>query len=166
MSDQSGAAGEKPRRRADRLLGAPAAAAPDKPGPEPRDRPEVPSSLRWADAVVGLEAALIGAGAVVLLYLTLTSTPDSLPRAIAEVVFVALGAALLGAAALGLARVSSWARGPVVVLQVLLGLLAFTTAFQAERPLIGLPVLLLAATVLYLLATPASRLAYVERADR
>jgi hypothetical protein len=105
----------------------------------------------------------LGAGAVVLLYLTLTSTPESLPRAIAEIVFVGLGAALLGAAAVGLARVSSWARGPVVVLQILLGLLALTTAFQAQRPLIGLPVLVLAAAVLYLLATPASRLAYLER---
>jgi hypothetical protein len=162
VSDQSGTADERPRRRADRLLGAPAAPAPDKPV---RVQPEVPSSLRWAAAVVGLEAALIGAGAVVLLYLTLTSTPDSLPRAIAEVVFVGLGAALLGAAALGLARVKAWARGPVVVLQILLGLLAFTTAFQAERPLLGLPVLALVGTVLYLLATPASRLAFVERPE-
>jgi hypothetical protein len=163
VSDQSGAAGEKPRRRADRLLGAPVAPGPEKPERAPS---EAPSSLRWAAAVVGFEAALIGAGAVVLLYLTLTSTPESLARAIAEVIFVALGAALLGAAAVGLARVSSWARGPVIVLQVLLGLLAFTTAFQAERPLVGLPVLALVGTVLYLLATPASRLAYVERADR
>jgi hypothetical protein len=164
VSDQSGAAGERPRRRADRLLGAPATPAPAKPAREPAARGggEVPASLRWAAAVVGLEAALIGAGAVVLLYLTLTSTPDSLPRAIAEVVFVGLGAGLLGAAALGLARVASWARGPVVVLQILLGLLAFTTAVQAERPLIGLPVLALVATVLYLLATPASRLAYLR----
>ena len=128
-------------------------------------RREAPPPLRWAAAVVGLEAVLIGAGAVVLLYLTLTSTPDSLPRAIAEVVFVALGAILLGAAARGLARVAGWARGPVIVLQILLGLLAFTAAFQEQRPLIGLPVLVLAATVLYLLATPASRLAYAERSE-
>jgi hypothetical protein len=160
VSDQSGTSDERPRRRSSRLLGEPVAPAPEKPA---RPRPAAPSSLRWAAVVVGLEAALIGAGAVVLLYLTLTSTPESLPRAIAEIVFVGLGAALLGAAAVGLARVSSWARGPVVVLQILLGLLALTTAFQAQRPLIGLPVLVLAAAVLYLLATPASRLAYLER---
>jgi hypothetical protein len=160
VSDQSGAAGDRPRRRADRLLGAPAAPAPEK---EVRERPEVPSSVRWAAVVVGLEALLIGAGAVVLLYLTITSTPDSVARAVAEVVFVALGAGLLGAAAVGLARLAGWARGPIVVLQILLGLLALTTAFQAQRPAIGLPVLVLAATVLYLLATPAARLAYSER---
>jgi hypothetical protein len=128
-----------------------------------RERPEVPSSVRWAAVVVGLEAALIAAGAVVLLYLTITSTPDSLARAIAEIVFVALGAVLLGAAAVGLARLSAWARGPVVVLQILLGLLAFTTAFQAQRPAVGLPVLALVATVLYLLATPAARLAFARQ---
>jgi hypothetical protein len=164
VSDQSGTAGERPRRRADRLLGAPVGPAPEKPVHVPGGRDEVvPSSLRWAAAVVGLEAASIGAGAVVLLYLTLTSTPDSMSRAIAEVVFVALGAALLGASAVGLARVSAWARGPVIVLQILLGLLAFTTAFQAERPLVGLPVLVLVGTVLYLLATPASRLAFLQQ---
>jgi hypothetical protein len=165
VSDQSGAAGERARRRADRLLGAPASPSPPKPAREPGEQGPVvaPSSLRWAAAAVGLEAVLIGLGAVVLLYLTLTSTPDSLPRAIAEVVFVALGAVVLAAAAVGLARVAAWARGPVIVLQILLGLLAFTTAFQAERPLFGLPVLVLAATVLYLLAAPASRLAFLER---
>ena len=160
MSEQSGTAPERPRRRAKRLLGAAATPPPEKPV---RERSEAPPSLRWAAAVVGLEAVLIGAGAVALLYLTLTGSPDSLPRALAEVVFVALGAILLGAAAVGLARVSSWARAPVIVLQILLGLLAFTTAFQAQRPLIGLPVLALVATVLYLLATPAARLAFFDR---
>jgi hypothetical protein len=112
---------------------------------------------------VGLEAALIAGGALVLLWLTLTSTPDSLPRAIAEVVAIGAGAAVLAAAARGLWRVASWARGPVIVLQLLLAALGYTTAFEAERPLIGLPVLALVAAVLYLLATPESRLAYVEQ---
>jgi hypothetical protein len=160
VSEQNGSAPERPRRGADRLLGAPATPPPEKPV---RERSQVPSPVRWAAALVGLEALLIGAGAAVLLYLTLTSTPDSLPRALAEVVFVALGAGLLGGAAVGLSRLSPWARAPVVVLQILLGLLAFTTAFQAQRPLVGLPVLVLVATVLYLLATPASRLAFLQQ---
>jgi len=113
--------------------------------------------------IVGVEAAAVAAGALTLLWLTFTSTPDSLPRAVAEVVLLALGATLLGAAARGLWRVAGWARGPVVVLQLLLGALAFTTAFQAGRPLIGLPVLALVAAELYLLFTPESRLAFFER---
>jgi hypothetical protein len=155
---------QEARRRAARLFGE--AAEPSAPKPV-RERPEAPRSLRLAALVVGLEAALIGVGALVLLWLTLTSTPDSLARAIAEVVAITAGAAVLGAAAVGLSRMASWARGPVIVLQLILAALGYTTAFEAERPVIGVPVLVLVAAVLYLLATPESRLAYLERdADR
>ena len=148
------------RPRAARLFGE--AAEPSAPRPV-REVPEAPRSLRWAAAVVGIEAGLIGLGALVLLWLTLTSTPDSRPRAIAEVVAIGAGAAVLGLAARGLWRVAAWARGPVIVLQLLLAALGYTTAFDAERPLVGLPVLALVAAELYLLATPESRLAYLER---
>ena len=148
---------QSPRRRADRLFGAAAETTAPRP---PRERPEAPPSVRWAAVVVGVEAAALGFGALVLLWLTLTGTPESVSSAVAEVVLVAAGAAVLATAAVGLWRVASWARGPVVALQILLGLLAFTTAFQAERPLIGLPVLALVATELYLLATPEARLAF------
>ncbi len=40
---------------------------------------------------------------------------------------LAAGGALLAVAAVGLRRVSPWARGPVVVLQLLLAALAYTT---------------------------------------
>jgi hypothetical protein len=113
--------------------------------------------------VVGIEAAAIGLGALLLLYLVVTSTADSMSRAVAEVVVVGAGAAVLAVAAVGLWRVASWARGPVVVLQLLLAALAYTTTFEAGRPAIGLPVLVLVAVELYLLATPESRLAYIER---
>jgi hypothetical protein len=102
-------------------------------------------------------------GALALLWLTLTSTADSVPRALAEVVLVAAGAGVLGSCAIGLARVATWARGPVIALQLLLAALGYTTAFEAGQPLIGVPVLALVATVLYLLATPEARLAYLER---
>ncbi len=112
---------------------------------------------------MGVEAAAVGVGALVWLWLTLTSSPDSVARAVAEVVILALVAAGLGAAAAGLARVAGWARGPVVAAQIFLGLSGFVAAFEAQRPLIGVPVLVLVAAVLYLLATPASRLAYLEQ---
>jgi hypothetical protein len=150
----------EPRRRAARLFGE--AAEPSAPKPV-REVHEAPRSLRAAAAIVGVEAALVSLGALALLWLTLTSTPDSLSRAIAEVVAIGAGAAVLGATAIGLWRVSAWARGPVIVLQLLLAALGYTTAFEAARPQIGVPVLGLVAAVLYLLATPGSRLAYLER---
>ena len=160
MTESDAEPPQPPRRRAERLFGAPA--TPSAPRP-PKARPEAPRSVRWAAIVVGIEAAAIGVGALALLYLTLTSTPDSLPRALAEVVAVSLGAAVLGIAAVGIWRVSGWARSPVVVLQLLLGALAYTTAFQAQRPIVGIPVLVLVAAELYLLATPEARLAFWER---
>lgn len=113
--------------------------------------------------MVAVEALALTALALTLLVLTLTGSPDSVGRALAEVVYVGLGAALLAAAAVGLWRVSGWARGPVIVLQILLGLLAYNAAFEAQQPLIGLPVLALVATELWLLATPEARLAFFER---
>jgi hypothetical protein len=160
VTETDGAGGQPPRRRAERLFGAPA--TPSAPRPE-RVRPEAPRAVRWAAVVVGVEAAAIAVGALVLLYLTVTSTPDSLPRALAEVVAVGAGAAVLAVAARGIWRVSGWARSPVVVLQLLLGALAYTTVFQAHQPAFGIPVLVLVAAELYLLATPEARLAFWER---
>jgi hypothetical protein len=151
---------QPPHRRSDRLFGA--AAQPTAVRPE-RRRTEAPSTLRWAAVVVGIEAAALAVGALVLLYLVVTSSADSVAAAVGEVVFVGAGSAVLAAAAVGLWRVAAWARGPVVVLQLLLAALAYTTAFQSGQPAIGLPVLVLVAAELYLLATPESRLAYVER---
>ena len=160
MTEPGGTRAPEPRRRADRLFGAPAEPSATRPA---RVRPEAPRALRWAAVVVGLEAAGIAAGALFLLYLTFTGDADSVGRALAEVVLVAAGAALLAVAAVGLRRVSPWARGPVVVLQLLLAALAYTTAFEGGQPLIGLPVLALVAAELYLLATPEARLAYLEQ---
>jgi hypothetical protein len=112
---------------------------------------------------VALQAAAVAAGAGIWLWLTLTSTPDSVGRALAEVVILALVAVGLAAAARGLARVAAWSRGPVIAAQVFFGLSGFVAAFEAERPLIGVPILALVATVLYLLATPEARLAFLER---
>lgn len=160
MTEPAGVPPARPRGRSDRLFGA--AAQPGAPRPE-RPHGEAPRTLRWAAVVVGVEAGALAAGALVLLYLVVTSTAASVAAAIGEVVFVAAGAAVLAAAAVGLWRVAGWARGPVVVLQLLLAALAYTTAFEAGQPAIGLPVLVLIAVELYLLATPESRLAYAER---
>jgi hypothetical protein len=160
VTEQGGGSPGASRSWSDRLFGA--VAEPSAPRP-PRVHREAPRSLRWAAAVVGVEAAAIAVGALALLWLVLTSTADSVPRALAEVVVVAAGAVVLAVCAAGLWRVAAWARGPVVVLQLLLGALAYTTAFEADRPLVGVPVLALVAAELYLLATPEARLAYLER---
>jgi hypothetical protein len=120
----------------------------------------VPRSVRLAALVVALEALGVAAGAVVLLWLTFTSTARSEGAAVAYVVFAALAAVALGFCARGLWGVRSWSRGLVVALQLLLALLGYTTAFQGNQPALGIPMLALAAAELYLLATPEARLAF------
>ena len=157
VTEQDSEKPQAPRRRADRLFGA----AAEDPAPRPeRVRPEAPTALRWAAVLVGIEAAATGVLAVTWLWLILTSAPRMLVAALAEVVVITLVAAGLTVAAVGLSRVAGWARGAVVAAQIFFGLSGFVAAFQAERPLIGVPMLLVVAGVLYLLATPEARLAY------
>ena len=148
-----------PRRLADRLFGA------VTPAPEARPqqpRPEAPRAVRQAAVVVAVEAAVFVVLAVVLLWLTVTGDPESVPRALAEVVLVGGVAALLGAAAMGLRRLAGWARGPVIALQILFAASGLV-ALQAGRPEIGVPALALTAATIYLLMTPEARLAYLDR---
>ncbi|WP_369139876.1 hypothetical protein [Modestobacter versicolor] len=148
------------RPRAEGLLGG----AAEPPAPRPvRAREAAPPAVRRAALVVAVEAAALTGLALVLLFLTLTSSPDSVGRALAEVVYVGLAAALLTAAAIGLWRVSGWVRGPVIVLQVLLAVLGWSLVTQADRPLLGVPLLVAAALEIYLLATPEARLAFFDR---
>ena len=155
------AGGGRSRRRAERLFGAPAEG-----GTAPRPaRPagEAPRSLRWAAVVVGVEAAAAVAAAATMAVLAAAGQVTSTGDAVGIVVFALLAAGVLGACARGLWRVAGWARGPVVALQLLLALLGYTAAFTAEAPAIGVPMLAAAAVTLYLLATPESRLAYIDR---
>jgi hypothetical protein len=152
--------GTAPRRRGERLFGAPAATSAPKP---PRERPECPRSVRWAAGVVALEALCALGGGVLLAVLTLTSTALSVRNAVGEAVFAVLAAVGLALCARGMWRVAAWSRAPVVVMQLLLGLLGYTTAFQGNNPAVGIPMLALAAVELYLLATPEARLAFAHR---
>ena len=148
------------RPRAEGLLGAPVAAPPPRPA---RPTTAVPRAVRRAAGVVALESLLLAGVAVVVLVLTVTGSPSSVGRALAEVVYVGLAAALLAGAARGLWRGASWSRGPVVVLQLLLAVVGYEFAFPGQQPAVGLPVLVLVAAVLYLLLTPEARLAFAEQ---
>lgn len=114
--------------------------------------------------MVGLEALAAAVGAVVLIWLTLTSDSD-VGSALGLVVLAVLAAVALGFCAWGLLRVASWARGPVVALQLLIGLFGYSAAFQYGSKAIGIPLLVVAAVVLYLLLTPEARLAWFRRRE-
>lgn len=168
MTQERGAAGRRDgrdgaqrRSRADRLLGG---AADPAARTRRTERGEVPAAVRRAALVVALEAALLLGGALVLLYLTLTSTTLGSGNAVALAVLVGATGAAMAAAAVGLWRMSAWARGPVVALNLIVAAIGLS-ALTADRPEIGVPVLVVVAVVLYLLATPEARLAFYERSE-
>jgi hypothetical protein len=125
----------------------------------------VPAQVRAAAAVVGLEALGLIAVGLVLLTKTMLGSPDSLARALLDVAFALMGASVLALGGRGLVRLRAAARTPVVVLQLLVIPVSYSLAFQADRVAYGGPILLAALTTLYLLFTPAARVALNREPD-
>jgi hypothetical protein len=166
VSDDSGTGR---RRLGERLFGAPATQSAPRPAQQPAQvqettaapaRGQAPRSLRWAALVVVVEALGALAGAAATAWFAVTGQVSSTKNAVGIVAVALVGAVLLALCARGLWRVASWARGPVVVFQLLLGLIGYSAAFQYGAPPVGIPLLVLAAAELYFLATPEARLAY------
>jgi hypothetical protein len=115
-------------------------------------------TLRWA--VVLLAIQTVGLVAIVgwLSYADLASPSQSTASAVGLTVFVALWAALLGGLAWALWRLRSWARGPAIVLELLLVPIGYSMASNG-LPWVGVPVLLLGLTGAGLLLAPSTRAA-------
>ncbi|MBA3800953.1 MAG: hypothetical protein H0X18_18040 [Geodermatophilaceae bacterium] len=119
-----------------------------------------PASVRRAAAIVALEGlAVMALGPVLLFGGILSGRPDSLGRAWAEVVIAVAAGALILFLARSLSQMAGWSRAPVVVTQILAAPVGYSLAFPSGQPLFGIPVLLAAAAVLYLVFTPESNLA-------
>ncbi|WP_375476673.1 hypothetical protein [uncultured Jatrophihabitans sp.] len=116
-----------------------------------------PRPLRAACVIVALEVLALLAAAGVLVAKTATGEPASVGRALFGAALAVGGAVVLAFAARGLARMSSAARTPVVVLQILALPVSYSLAFQAHRVEYGGPILVAALSVLYLLFTPPVR---------
>ena len=118
----------------------------------------MPRPVRHAALVTAVEGAVLLGFAVYVGISAAVSTTHRLASAVALAVFAAGGGVLLGALARALAGLRAWARSPIVVLQIVF-LPVGVSLVQAGRGVVGAGVLVLAATVLYLLFTPASRAA-------
>ena len=116
----------------------------------------VPKEIRNATIVIYVEALGLLVAAGVLISKIFTGHPNSLGRAWLDVAFPLAGAAVLCLGARGIGRLRSGARSPIVIVQVLALPVAFDMAFQAGLYAYGIPILVLALTVLYLLFRPAS----------
>ena len=120
------------------------------------DDPRVPGTLHRAGLLVVAEAvalALLGVGYAVS---GLVGAPeDRLGTVLAGLLALAVGAALVPVGR-GLSRARGWALSPTIVVQLLVGVVG-VGLFQGGVLAVGVPLLLVVATVLYLLATPQSR---------
>lgn len=137
----------------------PAGESPGRPEPAPaRSAAEVvPAPLKGACALLGVEAAGLVVGGLILLAESLFGHPLDRASSVLAAVFALVGAAALAFGARGLLRLRPSARMPVVVLQILAVPVGYQLAFDSERPEWGGPIMLCALAVLYLLFTPPAR---------
>ena len=110
----------------------------------------------WLVALEGAALTVLGAGYGVA---GVVGDPFDRAATLLEAAFTVLAGLLVLLVARGLRRVAGWARSPAVVLQ-LLAVPVGVGLVQGRVWYAAVPVLLLAGTVLYLLATPEARLAY------
>ncbi len=112
-----------------------------------------------AALLVGLEGVALAVLGVVYGVAGALGEPFDRAATLLEAAFAVVGGALVVLVALGLGRVQGWSRSPAVVLQ-LLALPVGVGLVQGRVWAAAVPVLGLAASVLYELATPEARLAF------
>jgi hypothetical protein len=122
----------------------------------------IPATLRWAIVLLGVQAVGWVGLVVVLIYADIRATSTSTAGAAGLTVFVVLIAALFGLFVWALAGRRAWARGPAIVLELLL-LPAGYSLVTSGLAVIGIPVLLLAGATVALLLAPATRAALGAR---
>lgn len=124
---------------------------PEEPTPEP-----APASLRTALLLLGAEAVLLTLLTVFLVYAALAGEGSTAGTAVGTTIFVALLAGLLGWFAWSLFRRRAWARGPAIVLQLLLVPIG-ATMLTGGAPTLGIPTILLGLVGAGSLLAPTTR---------
>jgi len=119
----------------------------------------VPKEIRNAAIAIYVEAVGLLAAAGVLISKSITGHPNSVGRAWLDAAFRFTGAIVRVVAARGIGRLSPAARTPIVIIQLLALPVAFDMAFQAGLYAYGIPILVIALAVLYLLFRPDARAA-------
>ena len=120
-----------------------------------QDSPTLPGTLRWAVWLLMGEAAAVALVAAYLVYEDLTGTANNLGVALMVTAFAAAGAALLFVLARALASCRAGARGPAIVLQLMLLPIGYFM-IQGGLAWAGVPIIAIAVAVGALLVTPRS----------
>jgi hypothetical protein len=112
-------------------------------------------TLRWAVRLLFAEAAGLAALTAYLLVLDLTAHPVSVPLAIALTVLAAIGVVFIYLVARALSRRSAGARGPAIVVQLLI-IASGGFLLQVGPAWAGLLLIALGAVVGMLIVLPSS----------
>jgi len=117
-----------------------------------------PVTLRVAVWLLAVEAAALGAFALYLAWSSLFGAASTGLGATGVIVFAALVVVILGAASWALHRRRAWARGPAIVLHMMLFPFGLAS-ISAHQPLLGAIGLVLGAFGAALLLAPGTRIA-------
>ncbi len=117
------------------------------------------SPVTRASLVVALEGVVLVVLGLGYGLAGLVGDPFDRAATLLEAAFAVVMGGLLVMVARGLSRVDGWSRSPAVVVQLLALPVGYGLA-QGQVWWAAIPVLLLAGTVLFLLATPTARLAF------
>src|SRR5215831_14746300 len=120
------------------------------------------ATLRWAIVLLGVQTLGLVALVGILVYADVRSTSTSTSGAAGLTAFVVLVAALFGLFVWALTGRRAWARGPAVVLELLLLPVGYSLVTNGLA-FIGIPVLVVAATTAGLLLAPSTRAALGAR---
>jgi hypothetical protein len=123
----------------------------------PEAPPRDPATLRAAVWLLAGEAAALLALLLFALYQDIAGSAASAQGAIAVTLFTAIFAAVLGGLAWALHQRRGWARGPAIVVQMLLIPIGYGIA--GGLPALGLPVMVIGIVGAGLLLAPATRAA-------
>jgi small-conductance mechanosensitive channel len=124
---------------------------PEEPTPEP-----APPSLRTALLLLGGETVLLALLTGFLVYADFSADRATVTTAIGTTAFAVLLTGLLGLFTWALFRRRAWARGPAIVLQLLLVPIG-VTMFAGGLPTVGIPTILLGLVGAGSLLAPTTR---------
>jgi hypothetical protein len=122
----------------------------------------LPATLRWAVWLLLAEATGLLAVSGVLAFDAVATTSVSVTSAIATVVFTLLIAVLTGWLGRSLARLKRWARGPALVLQLLLLPIGYSITTNGVA-ILGIIVIVIGLGGVVTLLAPATRAALEDR---
>jgi hypothetical protein len=123
---------------------------------EPSGRAVSPPALKWAIRLLAVEALGVAAVTVLLVWGDVTEAPTNRSGAWTITGLAAAVTVLLAVLCRALWRRRAWARGPAIVLELMLLPIGYYM-IQGGVPWLGVPVLLLGLFGAGLLFTPAAR---------